>query len=104
MVARTRKQARGFLFGNLSQERRYSREEHLEREAPEESHEECDECSQRSSSNDFMDFSNAYEPDDHANNGSSDMYRPNDRCRRHRKPDNEPYTETVVGYKRRKKS
>lgn len=29
-------------------------------------------------------------------------YSANDHCKRHRKPDNEPYTEEVVAYSRRK--
>jgi len=52
-----------------------------------ESEEECEECSQNNNT-----------PANHI----SSIYRPNDNCHRHRKPDNDPYTETVTTYKRRK--
>jgi hypothetical protein len=55
---------------------------------------ECDECSQRSESN-----GGNYNPSHDTHGGS---YRNNDTCKRHRTRDNEPYTETVTTYRRRK--
>lgn len=59
------------------------------------SQEDCQECSQRSSQ----------PPDDHPEIGNMmaghNMYRPNDRCKRHRLPDNADKNVEVISYRRR---
>jgi hypothetical protein len=42
-------------------------------------------------------------PVESSSNDISQYYKANDTCHRHRKPDNEPKTQTVSSYKRREK-
>lgn len=68
----------------------------------------CDSCSQRSEAS-SQGNSQSYEFGG-GSQASSTMsqitrvsnYRPNDRCKRHRRPDGDPYVTSVVSYRRRK--
>lgn len=66
----------------------------------ESSQESCSSCSSRESSNSFGDASQS-SMSSH-NPGHTSMYSDNDRCKRHRKGDGDPYSETVTTYRRRK--
>lgn len=105
MPARTRRQARGFLYDRLSQEERYRRDETSQRQ---ESEHECQVCEDMASDHDFS-INASY--GSQSSQGSyvystppfrSALYSHADRCHRHRKPDDDPYTERVTSYKRRK--
>lgn len=66
------------------------------------SQESCEACSQRSSDAGY-DFGGGSQ----ASIALSEVpggydYRPNDRCKRHRRPDDSPYVTSVVSYRRRK--
>ncbi len=61
----------------------------------------CSDCSQRSEASQHdNDFAHEYQEELNERNGPS--YRPNDHCKRHRNRDNDPYTEEVTTYRRRK--
>lgn len=73
--------------------------------------EECDHCSSQASRSSYGSFGNSFSQSQSSQGSyiystppsrSSDGYGANDRCKRHRRGDNEPYTEEVVSYKRRK--
>lgn len=62
--------------------------------------EECEECSQRSSQGSQASNSFSFgEPETGRRSESS--YSENDRCKRHRRRDDEPYVHTVSSYRRR---
>lgn len=108
-MTRTRSRARGILFGRLSQERdlhnqsqNFSQQSNSSQislpsqfsigsllpspQSP------CESCSQ---------YSIAFEDGDNAGT-SSYPYPENDMCHRHRPRDNDPYSEPVSSYRRRK--
>lgn len=55
----------------------------------------CEQCSQED--NDYE-----YGDNNDEDAGMRNGYRPRDECKRHRLPDNTPYTEEVTSYRRRK--
>lgn len=59
---------------------------------------ECEECEQAQNEYEYIN-ENTMEP---VPNEPYRSYTPNDRCNRHRLPDNVPYTEEVRSYRRRK--
>lgn len=83
-MVRTRSRAQGHLFASLSQEERLQVEERAR------------EQEQQHSQNSYTFDNDFHMPDD------APSYRHTDACKRHRKPDNAPYTEVVSSYRRRK--
>lgn len=88
-MVRTRSGARGFLFDRLSQERQYELEElarqfdERQSQSQDNGNDMCDECEESQQS-------------------EAPTYNQNDACKRHRKPDSQPYSVDVVQYRRRK--
>lgn len=85
-MVHTRRSARGFIAGNLSQEREYQQQ----------SQETRDNASEHNFSQ------NSYSPDYDNTHNNLSRYRDNDHCKRHRKPDDGEYSEVVTSYRRRK--
>ena len=56
----------------------------------------CDECERENNDEANTSSESLY------TNAPSSIYRYNDRCKKHRMADDEPYTETVTAYRRRK--
>lgn len=84
-MVRTRSSARGFLYGDLEFERN------------------CQQCDRQQNEQENVSTQEIdYAYSQNSNTSQETAYRMNDRCRRHRLPDNEQYTEQVTSYRRRR--
>ena len=61
-----------------------------------------DQCSECEDNDNDYEYNAMQLHDVHNTRSGEDMYRQNDTCKRHRVKDNQPYTEVVSSYKRRK--
>lgn len=104
-MVRTRTQARGFLFGQLSQEQRYQLEELVQQ-----SHSQSSQLSSSSqSSHGSQGHSFEYNSFDHnesypepTRRQTTAAYKESDNCRRHALPDERSKDVQVISYRRRK--